>query len=169
MNQLIIYAHPNPVSFCHGLMIAMRDTYLSLGNDVLVNDLYAIKFDPVLSEHDFEKMNGGKYLRNVEVEHEKIDWVDVITFICPVWWQGMPAILKGYIDRVFSSGYAYTITDNGVEGMLQNKRFLMICTTGLSESYYKKTGMRTAMAKTIGEGIFDFAVFRWLFINYFMM
>ncbi|MEJ1715164.1 NAD(P)H-dependent oxidoreductase, partial [Escherichia coli] len=80
------------------------------GHEVEVRDLYEMQFQPTLGRSE---MIGG-IGEDVVVEQEYLKWADVITFIYPIWWTGLPAIMKGYIDRVFSYGFAYKYV-NGVQ------------------------------------------------------
>lgn len=159
MKQLIIYAHPDSKSFCH----AIKDTYIealqSQGKEVRVRDLYAEDFNPVLRYRELQQMHhGGKaeadLSEDLKIEQAFIEWADVITFIYPIWWSGMPAILKGYIDRVFTFGFAYGIKDDKLVGMLTNKRVLVINTMGGEKDIYLQTGMLTAMEDIVDNGIF---------------
>jgi NAD(P)H dehydrogenase (quinone) len=92
----------------------------------------------------------------VKTEQEFIGSSDVIVVIYPLWWSGMPAILKGYIDRVFTEGFAYQIDGPDLRGLLTGKKVLLITTTGAPQEMYEASGMFRSMAQTTGEGIFQF-------------
>jgi NAD(P)H dehydrogenase (quinone) len=167
MKHLIIYSHPNPNSFCH----AIQETYLnelkSRGCDIRVRDLYAIQFDPVLRGSDFEALEQGRTLRDVEIEQGHVRWADSLTFIYPLWWTALPAVLKGYVDRVFSLGFAYAYDENGPKGLLQGKKVYMMTTMGAPESIYEQIGMFKSMKQTIDEGIIEFCGMESLGHKYF--
>jgi NAD(P)H dehydrogenase (quinone) len=91
--------------------------------------------------------------KEVKHQQEKVAKADALVFIYPIWWWGMPAILKGWIDRVFQVGFAYKLTDKGVVGLLRNRKALVVNTTGSSETFYRKTGFLEVIEKTIDEGI----------------
>ncbi|MGL5785865.1 MAG: NAD(P)H-dependent oxidoreductase [Bacteroidales bacterium] len=155
MKQLVIYAHPDSKSFCH----AIKDDYVQAlqaqGKEVKVRDLYAEDFQPVLRYNELQQLcKGDEMNEDLKIEQAFIKWADVITFIYPVWWSGMPAILKGYIDRVFSYGFAFKFDNNRFVGMLTNKRVLIINTMGGERDIYLQTGMLTAMENIIDNGIF---------------
>lgn len=116
MKHLIIYAHPNQENAqykqCIEKMLEQR------GLEVIVRDLYSIGFDPVLSLDDMTGQRKGIVNDLIKKEQEYISWADLVTFIYPIWWTGMPAIMKGYIDRVFSYGFAYSYDQGIQKGLL---------------------------------------------------
>jgi NAD(P)H dehydrogenase (quinone) len=155
MNHLIIYANYNDGSFNHALCNELITTYSSLGHTVKVRDLYALGFNPVLTESDYRLMQTGHTPADILIEQKHISDADVITFLYPIWWTSMPAILKGYIDRVFAYGFAYKASENGSIGLLSSKKAFIINTTGQPKSLYEK-GMYQALNMTTNTGIFEF-------------
>ena len=110
MKHLVIYAHPNEQSLNGYLKQVVVEHLAKNGHEVKVRDLYQLNFNPVLSLEDMAGQRIGKVEEDVKKEQDYIVWADCITFIHPIWWTGLPAILKGYIDRVFSYGFAYRLT-----------------------------------------------------------
>jgi len=157
MKYLILYAHPNPKSFNHAILETVQTELQEAGRVVSVRDLYAQNFNPVLSANDLADMMQGTLQPEVKTEQEFVSSADVIVVIYPLWWAGMPAILKGYIDRVFTEGFAYRINGPDLEGLLKGKKVLLITTTGAPKEMYETSGMFKSMAQTTGEGIFQFA------------
>ena len=120
MNILIIYAHPqSPNSFNHAICETIKNSVEQAGHMVKVRDLYALEFNPVLSAVELSVKNAPV---EVLIEQNFIHWADMLVFVYPLWWGGMPAIMHGYLDRVFSYGFAYTSGANGSVGLLNNKR-----------------------------------------------
>ena len=156
MKYLILYAHPNPKSFNHAILETVQAELQKAGRAVSVRDLYAQNFNPVLSANDLAGMMQGQLQPEVKAEQEFVGSADVIVVIYPLWWAGMPAILKGYIDRVFTEGFAYRINGPDLEGLLKSKKVLLITTTGAPQEMYEASGMFKSMAQTTGEGIFQF-------------
>lgn len=157
MKHLIVYAHPNPKSFNHAILETTVNSLESKGHEVVVRDLYALNFNPVLQGSDFEALQAGKTPVDIKQEHGYISNAEVITLIYPIWWTGIPAILKGYIDRVFSYGFAYKYSEEGIPiGLLAGKKGFIINTQGTPAEYYDSTGMTNAMKKTSDIGIFGF-------------
>jgi len=157
MNHLIVYAHPFEDSFNHAILENAVAALESKGHSVAVRDLYAIGFNPVLSPEDFKALRSGHTPEDIATEQAFIKNADAITLIYPLWWTSMPAILKGYIDRVFSYGFAYQYTKEGmVEGLLGSKKSFMITTQGTPNMYYDASGMTQSLKQTTDEGIFGF-------------
>jgi NAD(P)H dehydrogenase (quinone) len=156
MKYLVIYTHPNPKSFCKAVREAIVEELRKAGREVGIRDLYAQKFDPLLKEADFDALQKGAGLPDVKAEQDAIRAADMLVFVFPLWWVGMPAMLKGYIDRVFSEGFAYKITENDIMGLLKNKKVLLVTTTGAPQEMYEESGMFKSIGQTIDDGIFRF-------------
>ncbi|WP_367253344.1 NAD(P)H-dependent oxidoreductase [Pseudomonas sp. stari2] len=123
MNVLIVHAHPEPGSFTTAMKDLAVQVIAGQGNEVIVSDLYAQNFNPVASAEDFNQRANPEYLvyaleqrhnnkqgslmADIQAELDKVQWADLIIFSFPIYWFGMPAILKGWVDRVFISGYCY--------------------------------------------------------------
>ncbi len=156
MNHLIIYSHPNPASFNHAIYETVLNVLKQKGQSVRIRDLYALHFDPVLRATDFEAAQQGKVSRDVEIEQDHVRWAQVLTFIYPIWWGGMPAITRGYIDRVFFKGFAYDYDANGAVALLPGKKVYIINTLGAPLSAYEASGMFKSMEQTIDKETFQF-------------
>ncbi|MDQ0593652.1 NAD(P)H dehydrogenase (quinone) [Chryseobacterium ginsenosidimutans] len=156
MKHLIIYAHPNEISLNHHLLQTVIDSLQAKNHEIQVRDLYQIHFDPVLSLEDMAGQRMGKVAADVKQEQDCIAWADHITFIYPIWWTGMPAIMKGYIDRVFSYGFAYRYDQGIQKGLLTGKQTTIINTHGKSYTEYESIGMNKALSLTSDKGIFSY-------------
>ncbi|PXW15289.1 NAD(P)H dehydrogenase (quinone) [Chryseobacterium sp. CBTAP 102] len=157
MRHLIIYAHPNENSLNHHLLSTVVETLQSRNEEIIVRDLYTIGFDPVLSLADMQGQRIGEISDDVRTEQEHISWAERITFIYPIWWTGLPAMMKGYIDRVFSYGFAYRYDQGIQKGLLKGKKTVIINTHGKSNEEYEKTGMDKALTLTSDNGIFIYS------------
>lgn len=121
MKVLIIYAHPDQNSFNHAVLEKVK-TGLEVGKHTYtVIDLYKRNFDPVLVYNDEKKKGDLTSDPQVTQFQELIKQADHLIFIYPIWWYGMPAILKGFIDKVFLSGFAYTNKGGFPKGLLSDK------------------------------------------------
>ncbi len=156
MKHLIVYAHPNPESLNHAILDTAVNTLKKNGHEVVVRDLYKLDFQPVLKPEDTETMKAGKIPNDIKVEQEFISEADIITFIYPIWWTGLPAILKGYVDRVFAYGFAYASEEEGIVKLLKGKKGLIINTHGTPNEVYDSIGMTAGLKVTSDIGIFDF-------------
>lgn len=159
MKHLIIYAHPNAHSLNAHFRQAVVEHLSANGHEVEVRDLYQLNFNPVLSLADMEGQRQGSVSEDVKNEQRYIDWADCITFVFPIWWTGLPAILKGYIDRVFSYGFAYRYDQGIQKGLLAGKQAVIINTHGKSQTVYRDIGMDTALSLTSDRGIFLYCGF----------
>jgi NAD(P)H dehydrogenase (quinone) len=156
MHILIVCAHPEPASFNTALRLAAVETLQKKGHDVKVSDLYAMKFDPIFKKEDFRSRKDSSVFRpypealhavetksfapDILAEMEKVKWADLIIFQFPIWFTSWPAIMKGWIDRVFQAGFAFTFTDMYGGGLLKGKKGMLIVTTGSPEFVYSKGG-----------------------------
>lgn len=160
MKHLIIYAHPSKDSLNHHLKQTVEQTLAKSGHEVLIRDLYQLNFNPTLSITDIAGQRKGEVAEDVKREQEFISWADHITFIYPIWWTGLPAIMKGYIDRVFSYGFAYCY-DKGIQkGLLSGKQVTIINTHGKSYEEYENIGMNKALTLTSDIGIYAYCGFQ---------
>ena len=154
MKHLIIYCHPHNQSLNH----LLKDTVLDAlqGQDVQVRDLYQLNFNPVLSQEDMVGQRKGMVADDVKKEQEFITNADIITFIYPIWWTGLPAMMKGYIDRVLSYGFAYRYDQGVQKGLLTGKKVIIINTHGKSNEEYAASGMDRALVLTSDNGIYKY-------------
>jgi len=154
---LIVHAHPESNSFCSSLKNTAIDYFKSIGAEVKISDLYQLNFNPIGDKHDFTQLDNvdffkyqleqvhayqqGLFEPSLQTEMDKLEWCDMLIFSFPLWWFGMPAILKGWVDRVFAMGFVYGagkgVYDNGV---YPNKKAFLTFTTGGPEVAYSLTG-----------------------------
>ena len=156
MKYLIVYAHPNLKSYNNAILEILTNKLKSKNHEVKVRDLYVNNFNPVLSGSDFEQFMQGQVPDDIKTEQQYISDADVLVFQFPIWWFQMPAILKGYIDQVFSKGFAYDIGPDGVFGLLNGKKCILINTTGGTAEQYNDYGFLEGITRTIDAGNFQF-------------
>lgn len=156
MNHLIIYAHPNEGSLNGHFKNKLVEKLQQNNHGVVVRDLYQQDFNPVLSLEDMAGQRKGLVSEDVQQEQAFISWADCITFIHPIWWTGLPAIMKGYIDRIFSYGFAYRYDQGVQKGLLLGKQAFIINTHGKSNAEYGATGMDKALSLTSDKGIYSY-------------
>lgn len=165
MRVLFVFAHPEPRSLNGALRDIAIEELVSQGHEVRMTDLYASRwksevdradfpalppdqrFVPVVaSKHAFE---GNTLTEDVKAEIENLLWADVLILQFPLWWFSMPAILKGWIDRVFAYGFAYGVGEHSDvrwgdrygEGRLAGKRAMLIVTAGGWADHYGPRGV----------------------------
>lgn len=165
MNVLIVFAHPEPRSLNGSLKNFTIKRLQDAGHTVQVSDLYAMQWKAVLdaddstgrdakerfypdrdSKHAFAN---GQQSADIEREQEKLRWADAVILQFPLWWFSMPAILKGWFERVYAYGFGYGVGEHSDvhwgdrygEGMLAGKRAMLVITTGGWESHYGPRGI----------------------------
>lgn len=157
MNVLIVLAHPEPKSFNHAMTDVAVRTFQEQGHTVQVSDLYAMNFNPLLDRHDFgstanpdyfkpqaEQMQAvanGSFAADVAAEQEKVRWADLVIFQFPLWWASIPAMLKGWMDRVLAMGWAYGGGKWYDNGAFRGKRAMLALTTGAPAPMFSPTGL----------------------------
>lgn len=146
MNHLLVICHPRPGSFVRAVGMVCAEVLEEAGHEVRVRDLYDAGFDPVLSADDLQAIENGEVPPDVRAEQQHVQWADAITMIHPLWLNGLPAMLKGYLDRVFSYGFAYGLDEDGSDvGLLGGRSVALITTTGALESESVRRGVKPAM------------------------
>jgi NAD(P)H dehydrogenase (quinone) len=116
MRILLVLAHPDPDSFNHAIAAAAREVLAGDGHEVVFHDLYADGFDPVLPAPEMSET--AQVPREVAMACEELHQSDGLVFVHPNWWGQPPAVLKGWIDRVFRPGIAYRfLPGDGGEGV----------------------------------------------------
>ena len=137
MKVLVVYAHPHPASFNHAILDAVLEGLSEADHESDVIDLYEMGFDPCLKVEDFVKIRSGSNSDDVLLHQSRLSKADAIVFIHPNWWGSPPAILKGWIDRVFSMGYAYKADQEtgAMIGLLHAKKSLILSTCGSPEEF----------------------------------
>ena len=153
MKVLVVYAHPNPESFNHAVVEEFVSGLAEGGHTSEVIDLYGINFDPRLNAEDLVQFQGGELPQEVRDQQAKVAGAEALVFVHPMWGWTIPAMLKGWLDRVFSMGFAYSMSDKGMEGLLKHSKVLVISTAGETEDYYQSEGYTDAFRK-INDGFF---------------
>jgi NAD(P)H dehydrogenase (quinone) len=146
MNVLIVYAHPEPTSFSAAMKDAAVAALTAAGHRVEVSDLYGEGFNPVAGRHDFvaaadparfhyqsEQLHASRtngFAADLAREQERLMRADLMVFVFPLWWGGVPAIVKGWFDRVCAYGVAYADGKRFGDGYFVGRRALLGVTTG---------------------------------------
>lgn len=135
-NILIINGHPNKTSFNSALAATYHKGVLESGATVNQIDIAALDFDPNLRYGYTQRMELEPDLLD---SLEKIKAADHIVWIHPVWWGGLPALMKGFIDRVFLPGIAFRYRENSLwwDKLFKGKTARIICTIDQPAWYYK--------------------------------
>lgn len=165
MNVLLVFAHPERRSLCGSLREEAVAALEAQGHAVAVSDLHAMAWKPVVERSDFpgldpaarlrvaaasgEAFAAGRLTADVIAEQQKLLWADQLILLFPLWWFGLPAILKGWVDRVYAYGFGYGVGEHSDrrwgdrygEGRLAGKRAMLIVTVGGWEEHYAERGI----------------------------
>lgn len=130
MNYLIIKSHPYDGSFSGGVSKAIEEMLIQNNQTVVVIDLIDDKFDPVMHSEDLRLWREGKTKCEKVISYQdKIAKADILVFPFPIWWGAMPAILKGFCEKVLLPGWAYKYGEQGeLIGQLTGKKAVVITT-----------------------------------------
>lgn len=146
MNVLVVLANPKEKCFTRDICALYCEEIAARGHEIVLRDLYAMNFNPVASAADITGNLRGQVAPDVQVEQDHIRRADVITLIHPIWWIDRPAILKGYIDRVFALGFAYGYAGNTEQGAaMRGKRGVIITSAGSTQQDFDSSGKMQAI------------------------
>ncbi|MEF2966701.1 NAD(P)H-dependent oxidoreductase [Paenibacillus sp. M1] len=162
MNLLVIYCHPNHQSLNYAfLQKALQGSgENSSVSEVQVLDLYAEWFDPVLVFHEHKRRRDMHTDPALKKYREQLLWADKIVLVYPIWWGRPPAMLLGYIDQMFASGFAYK--DNGKllpEGLLKGKSAVCVSTMK-GPAHYPLFWLNNAHKMLMRRALFQFVGIR---------
>ena len=163
MKHLVVAAHPAEDSFTMGLTRAYAAKLEQLGHRQRTYDLYRMGFNPVLAAHELVPVSADHPVSaDVVQAQDDIRAADVLTVIYPLWWLSMPAMMKGYIDRVFARGFAYESHNGIVQGLLSGKKCVLITISGAPLLLLVKSGNWNAVQVLQDTHIFRSAGFELL-------
>jgi putative NADPH-quinone reductase len=127
MNIYVIIGHQKQGSFCHAIASTAVETLKAAGHEVVFHDLYAENFDPILPADEVPR--DAKLDPVVEQHCRELSAADGYIVVHPNWWSMPPAVLKGWLDRVWRQGVVYRFTPNGVDRLLSGKRAVVFTTS----------------------------------------
>ncbi|MBP7814874.1 MAG: NAD(P)H-dependent oxidoreductase [Phenylobacterium sp.] len=145
MKHAIIVAHPNPHSLTCAAGAAYAAAVEALGHQALVRDLYQLDFDPRLQAAEIPGAAGYAFGADVLQERRLLADADVFAFVYPLWFNAPPAMLKGYVDRVFSMGFGYGPALGGTEPLLEGRKLISFSFSGAPEPWVRDSGALRAL------------------------
>src|SRR3990167_4658811 len=165
MNVLIVYAHHEPSSFTSAMKNLATEVITRQGHTVVLSDLYGQGFNPIAQKWDFITITGEHFNYMMEQKHAaRLDWAfspdivaeiqkvkeaDLLLIVSPLWWLSVPAILKGWFDRVLAMGVAWDSDRIYENGLLRGKQAMLITASGDPSEYYQENGKHQATALQI--------------------
>ncbi len=178
MKVFIVHAHPEPQSFNSAMTREAKIALEAVGDEVIISDLYGMNFDPISDRRNFTSQKDPNYFKqqveenyaseidgfsaDIKAEIEKLFWCDVLIFQFPLWWFGLPGILKGWVDRVFAAGKIYAGGRWYDDGVLKGKKAMLSLTTGGRLTMFTEIGINgdiNTILYPINHGILRFVGF----------
>ena len=152
MNVLVVVSHPRKDSLTFKVADRFVQGLAEAGHDYEILDLHGIGFDPVLKGVDEPDLSAAEqsFSPEVELEIRRMKEHDALAFIFPVWWWHLPAMLKGYIDRVWNNGFAYG------SNQLHHEHVLWIGLAGVSKEQMSKRNYDEKITHLLNVGIADY-------------
>lgn len=168
MNTLIVYAHQETGSFNHALYEKTLSVLKKRGDVIKTSDLYGMDFKAVAGREDFtgtipsglinymleqqKAASENRFTEDIKIEQEKLQWAELVILHFPIWWFSVPAILKGWFDRIMAAGVTWDFGKIYGDGLLRGKKGMCVATTGGPEEMYSKNG---AHGTTINEVLYS--------------
>ncbi|MEU3325794.1 NAD(P)H-dependent oxidoreductase [Streptomyces albus] len=163
MHLLTVFSHPFTDKYPAAVMEAFHDPFRRAGYSIDVLDLHREGFDPHFTEADHAHFWGGPLPPGIGEMHRRVEAADRLAFVFPVYWWGMPAMMKGWIERVFTGGWAYQygtgVDDRGkqpLNALLPGIPTVLIGIGGSKKRTYAKYGYDDAMRTQLDVGVFAY-------------
>ena len=175
MHALIVLAHPEPASFNGAMARVAAEALRERGHEVTVSDLYAMNFHAASDRSNYASVADAGYFKpqaeetyatehgtfspELEAEIQKLEAADLLLFQFPIWWFGLPGILKGWVDRVFAMGRIYGHGKRYEEGRFRGRRAMLSLTTGAPDEAWTPGGLHgdiDSILRPVHRGIFQF-------------
>lgn len=151
---VIVYCHPYDGSFNHAELEAIKSNMENHQLDYSVIDLYKDKFNPAYDADELRLFSRGQTLDPLVSRYQDmISHCEGLVFISPIWWSDIPAMLKGFIDKVMKTNFAYKVTNLGLRGMLINIKWAQVFTTSTTPNIaYQLKILNNAAKSTFAKG-----------------
>jgi len=178
MNIFLVYWHNEPLSFNGAMFHTAQEALRSAGHEIRISDLCAMQFNPTSDRRNFITTSNPAFLKqqkeemhatehhgfapDIETEIQKLEWCDLTIWQFPLWWFGLPGVMKGWVDRVFAMGRVYGGNRVYENGVFRGKRAMLSLTTGGPEQSFQKGGFNgdiDAILRPIHRGILQFVGF----------
>jgi NAD(P)H dehydrogenase (quinone) len=151
MKHAVIVAHPDVRSFTVSVAQAYCEAVQAKGHIPLLRDLYRMNFAPCLTASEIPKPAGFSPEKDVQDERRLLADAEVFAFVYPFWMNAQPAMLKGYIDRVFGMGFAYGAGRGGNVPLLKSRKMISFTSSGAPTNWVQKSGAWDAVRKLFDE------------------
>ncbi|MDQ0642951.1 NAD(P)H-dependent oxidoreductase [Microbacterium murale] len=159
MSSLVVVSHADRTSLTHNAARAAFDAIQAAGGEVEFADLAAENFDPRFTAADLDLYRGkGGVPDEIVAEQERVDRADHLILVFPMYWWSMPALLKGWIDRVFVGGWAYDAAPGAAQfGMLDRLTIHLVIVAGDDAESFERHSIPQAVSTQIERGIVTYS------------
>lgn len=148
----VIVAHPRKRSFTLAMAVAFADAARGAGCEVAVRDLYRLRFDPRLRAGEIPDHLGAAVRPDVARERGAIAGADIFAFFYPLWFNATPAMMKGYVDRVFGMDFGYSaVHEGGNQPLLGGRKMITFTSSGAPQDWVETSGAWSSMQKHFDE------------------
>jgi NAD(P)H dehydrogenase (quinone) len=147
MKHAVIVAHPRATSFTRTLARGYVDAVHAMGQRTELRDLYVLNFDPRLRADEIPDAAGFAPHDDVKAERALLADADVFAFFYPFWFNAPPAMLKGYLERVFGMGFSYSRMSGGTQPLFVGRKMFSVSTSGAPQDWVRQTGALDAERK----------------------
>jgi len=151
MKHAIIVAHPNVDSFNLSMARAYQTAAEAVGDAVVLRDLYRLAFDPRLALGELPRPQGFAPRADMVAERAMIGDADVFVFVYPLMFDSPPAMLKGYLERVFGMGFGFGTGQNGNAPLLHGRSMISLSSSGGPKTWLEQSGDWAALCKLFDE------------------
>lgn len=157
MHVLLVIDHPNPASFTHAAAARFSRGAEAAGHSIEIADLHAEEFDPRWCRADIDAGEDGAVLpEDVRAEQVRIERCDALCLAFPLYWYGMPAMLKGWIDRVWTYGWAYDQIADPHRSLLRARRGILLIPAGGRAEHWRTHNLDTSMETIWRNGLLGY-------------
>ena len=157
MRTLIVYNHPYDGSFCHAILETVKESVVKAGNEIDVIELDSENFNPVMTAEDLRGFLAHKIVDDKALEYaNRLKDADHLVMIFPIWWELMPALTKGFVDKVIFPGAVYEYGENGISmnSTLIKLKSTTVITTMNTPGILYKVKFGNAIQKSLINGTF---------------
>lgn len=150
MSTVIVYCHPYPKSFNHAILESVKDNLEHRHQPYTIIDLYREHFEPIYDEEELRLFHTGQTTDPLVTKYlHLLKNTNTIIFINPIWWNDIPGMLKGFIDKVMKEGpgLSHTVSKLGIHGELTNIKHAYVMTTSTAPTFYFQLFMGNGIKK----------------------
>lgn len=152
MKHAVILCHPRGRAFTRLTAQTYVDAVRARGDEVVTRDLYAMNFDPRLHADELPDAAGATPRTEILIERAMLKDADVFAFFYPIWFGSPPAMMKGYVERVFGVGFGYeAIKGGGSRPLLGGRKMISFTSTGSENTWMVDSGSWDAVRKVFNE------------------